>query len=468
MGIFQKKSVVGCTLAMCLLAGCASQGKTTDGGVTPPVQQTDELTPAETAPEVTPEATPEAGITVTPEATATPVPEEPSAEEIYWQEVLDSFSDSKYDLTAALTGTGLKDLCNGYFKLGVGLTGSSYQNLAIHSKEYMAVTKKHFNSCTLTNLFKPSYILDQTQSKKNIAEGNGEPALEFMLVEEALQWCMDNGVQMRGHTIVWHTQTPDWYFREGYESDGEYVDRETMLFRLDSYTRQLMTYCQENFPGVVYCWDVVNEAVDPVNGDPDSFYHCRMENDNTPNQWYYIIGNDYVEQAFRIARKYAADGVSLFYNDYGTYDMKKREYIYNLCKSLADEGLIDGIGMQAYWGVGSPSIPELEATIKKYAELGLELQITEMSISVDEASAENFEKQAKRYAAIFYMLSYLDTEGGGPANITSVTLFGLMDGYVFYSNDTTNSRLFDTNFQPKPAFEQVKKMLEIAYKNRKQ
>ncbi len=425
---------------LCLLAGCTS----------PEMDMKPE-----------PEPTGAVQAETTPEFTATPTY---SPEVLYWQEVLEGFADSEYDLTAALTGEGLKDLCNGYFKLGVGLTGSSYQNLAIHSKEYMAVSKKHFNSVTLTNLMKPSYILDQRGSKQNVADGSDAPALEFMLIEEALQWCLDNGVQMRGHTIVWHTQTPDWYFREGYESDGEYVDRETMLARLDSYTGQLMTYCQENYPGVVYCWDVVNEAVDPTNGDPDSAFRCRTENAGKPNLWYHIIGEDYVEQAFRIARKYAAEGVSLFYNDYSTYDAKKSEYIYQLCKDLAEKGLIDGIGMQAYWGLTNPTTAVLEMRMKRYAELGLELQITELSISSEDLSEENLERQAKRYASIFYMLSTLDTEGGGPVNITAVTLFGLMDGYVFYENDTSTARLFDRNFQPKPAFDAVKNMLEIAYK----
>lgn len=440
-------------MVLCLLAGCGM--------------------PEETGQETKPTENVQSGITTEitgePEATEIPLPTEApvlSAEELYWQEVLDGFADSKYDLTAALTGAGLKDLCNGYFKLGVGLTGSSYQNLAIHSREYMAVSKKHFNSVTLTNLMKPSYLLDQRASKQNIAEGNGEPALEFMMIEEALQWCLENGVQMRGHTIVWHTQTPDWYFREGYETDGAYVDRETMLYRLDSYTKQLMTYCQENYPGVVYCWDVVNEAVDPTNGNPESAFHCRMENDGKPNLWYHIIGEDYVEQAFRIARKYADEDVSLFYNDYNTYDTVKSEDIYQLCKALAEEGLIDGIGLQAYWGLTNPTVATLEMRIKRYAELGLEIQITELSISPEDLSAENLERQAKRYASIFYMLSTLDTEGGGPADITAVTLFGLMDGYVFYDNDTATSRLFDTDFQPKPAFDSVRSMLEIAYKNR--
>lgn len=427
-------------VVLCSLAGCTSPEKDIKQEMTPTgaVQ-------AEADPELTP--TP----TYAPEA-------------LYWQEVLEGFADSEYDLTAALSGEGLKDLCNGYFKLGVGLTGSSYQNLAIHSKEYMAVSEKHFNSVTLTNLMKPSYILDQRGSRQNVANGSDEPAVEFMMIEEALQWCLDNGVQMRGHTIVWHTQTPDWYFREGYESDGAYVDRDTMLARLDSYTGQLMTYCQENYPGVVYCWDVVNEAVDPTNGDPDSAFRCRTENAGEPNLWYHIIGEDYVEQAFRIARKYAAEGVSLFYNDYSTYDAKKSEYIYQLCKDLAEKDLIDGIGMQAYWGLTNPTTAVLEMRMKRYAELGLELQITELSISPEDLSEENLERQAKRYASIFYMLSTLDTEGGGPVDITAVTLFGLMDGYVFYDNDTSTARLFDKNFQPKPAFDAVKNMLEIAYK----
>ena len=169
-----------------------------------------------------------------------------------------------------------------------------------------------------------------------------------------------------------------------------------------------MRYCQENFPGVVFCWDVVNEAVDPDKGDPDSFYRCRMESDEGPNLWYQVVGDDYVEQAFRIARKHAAEDVALFYNDFNTYDTRKRDCIYNLCKALADEGLIDGIGMQAYWSTGFPSVAIIETTIKKFAELGLEIQITEMSISIDEATEEEFEKQAKRYSSIFYMLSYLD------------------------------------------------------------
>jgi len=435
----------------CLLAGCAAEKQ--DVPVTPDVTAEAEAT-----------ETPVPTATAAP--TATPVPANvPEVDTAYWQGVLDTFADSDYDLSSTLLIPALKDRCNGYFKLGVGLTGYALENMAIQSEEYMAMVKKHFNSCTLTNLMKPVYMLDQAGSMANAAAGNEEPALTFTGVDEVLQWCVDNDVQMRGHTLVWHTQTPDWYFREGYTDDGAYVDRETMLLRLDSYIRQMMTYCQDKYPGAIYCWDVVNEAVDEVNGDKDSFYFCRTECDGQPNPWYAVVGDDYVEQAFRSARKYAAEGVKLFYNDFSTIYTVKRDAIYRLCEHLANEGLIDGIGMQGYWTGAKASL--VETAIKKFAQLGLEIQITELSIDAADLSESELKKQADSYGSIFYTLSYLDEQGGGPANITSVTLFGLQDGFVMYNGtDTTTSRILDKDFQPKPVFGRLERIMENTYKNR--
>lgn len=389
--------------------------------------------------------------------------EEPSGEELteedlYWQEMLAEFGNSRYDLTAALTESALKDYCSDYFTLGVGINGSTLENQTLNMPEYMLVAKKHFNSCTMTNLMKSCYILDQQGSRQS---GDGSPALSFDTIDPTLAWCQANGMQMRGHTLVWHAQAPDWFFREGYSDNGKYVDRETMLFRMESYIAQLMTHVQDNYPGVIYCWDVVNEAVDPDKGDADSFFLCRTENDGVPNPWYITIGGDYVEQAFTFARKYAAEDVKLFYNDFNTYQEEKRDAIYALCKSLKEKGLIDGIGMQGYWGVDYPSIGVLETTIRKFGELGLEIHITELSVGVDEENEDSFEKQGQRYASIFMSLAKLDTEGGGDVNITNVTFFGLIDHYR--QGDTTNSRLFDAVFQPKPAFYKVRNMMRTVY-----
>ena len=382
-------------------------------------------------------------------------------EEIYWQQVLKEFENSDYDLTAALTEPALKDLCSDYFTLGVGINGSTLENQTLNMPEYMAVCGKHFNSCTMTNLMKSCYILDQQGSQNSVKEGDGTPVLSFASIDPTLEWCQAQGMRMRGHTLVWHAQAPDWFFRERYDDKGEYVDREVMLGRMESYIAQLMTHVQDNYPGVVYCWDVVNEAVDPDKGDKDSFFRCRTENDGTPNPWYLTIGEDYVEMAFTYARKYAAEDVKLFYNDFNTYQLEKRNAIYALCQSLKEKGLIDGIGMQGYWGVDYPSIGTLESTIRKFGELGLEIHITELSVSVDEENEENFEKQGKRYGSIFMSLARLDTEGGGDANITNVTFFGLIDHYR--EGDATNTRLFDADYQPKPAFFKVKNMMNTLY-----
>lgn len=371
-----------------------------------------------------------------------------------------------FDLTKALNSESLKDLCNDYFKLGCGLYGYNLETCAINHKEYMQITKKHFNSCTLTNLMKPTYILNEKESLKNakVNKINAEPVLDFSCIEQTLKWCKENEVQMRGHTLVWHTQTPKWFFCQDYDSSKPFVSREVMIFRLDSFVKQYLQYVQNNFPGVVYCWDVVNEAVDPYNGDLTSNYRCRIQNDGNENYWYSIIGSDYPEVSFKIARKYAAPEVKLFYNDYGTIDKTKRGYIFNLCKNLKEQNLIDGIGLQGYWDINNPKLWEIKEAIEFYAQLGLELQLTEWSIHAKENSDTAFIEQAQRYATVFRLLKQLDTQGGGKANITCVSFFGVMDGYTLYGNDTTNSRLFDKDLQPKPVFYSVKDTFSIFYK----
>ena len=387
-------------------------------------------------------------------------------DEEYWLEELENFSDSEFDLTDALTGPSLKDSNKDYFKIGAGIYGSTLDNCAINSPEHMIVAKKHFNSVTMTNLMKPSYLLDQRQSIDNSSSGIEDPGLTFNTIDKTLQWCQDNDVQMRGHTLVWHNQTPDWFFKEGYKSDGELVDRETMEYRLESFIQQYLAYVQENYPGVVYCWDVVNEAVEPseLMGDKDSFFYCRTKHgDDLPNLWYEVIGEDYVELAFTYARKYADEDVALIYNDYGTFDTKKLENIYKLCDHLNQKGLIDGIGMQGYWGISSPDLGTLKTAINKYAELGLEIHITELSIDAGDTSEEAFIEQGNRYASIMRLLQTLDTDGGGKANITSLTFFGLMDGFMLYDNDTNTSRLFDKDLQKKPAFNHIMETFNIFY-----
>ncbi len=352
----------------------------------------------------------------------------------------------------------LKDLCADYFTLGVGINGSTLDNQCLNIPQYMELSKKHFNSCTMTNLMKSGYILDQFGSQENLKNGNPEPALNFFSIDPTLEWCKENGMKMRGHTLVWHTQAPEWFFREGYTEDGEYVDKDTMLVRMESYIKQLLAHVQEEYPGVIYCWDVVNEAVDPDSADPDSDFLCRTKLGDQPNPWYATIGKDYVEMAFTYARKYADPEVKLFYNDYNTYQEPKTEGIFTLCSHLKEKGLIDGIGMQGYWGIDYPDMSMIKKAMERFAELDLEIQVTELSVGVDKETDKEFEKQAEKYRKIFTLFGQMDTQGGGPCNITNVTVFGLVDHYR--DDDTTNTRLFNKDYQPKPAYKAVKEAME--------
>jgi endo-1,4-beta-xylanase len=420
-----KKTTIACSiLVMSIIAGC---GKTV------------EEAPSEAATEVSTEQSAEEAGTEQAEAEGVPADNEEADADKYADAIL-------------------KDLSADYFTFGVGINGSTPDNQCLNNPAYMELSKKQFNSCTMTNLMKSCYILDQFNSQENLINGSEEPALSFFTIDPTLKWCQENGMKMRGHTLVWHTQAPEWFFREGYKDDGEYVSREVMLVRMESYIKQLLTHVQTEYPGVIYCWDVVNEAVDPDSADPESYFKCRTKIENAPNPWYETIGQDYVEMAFTYARKYADSDVKLFYNDYNTFQAPKTEGIYNLAQSLKEKGLIDGIGMQGYWGIDYPPMKDIQTAIEKFAELGLEIQITELSVGVDKETDAMFEKQADKYEEIFNLLCDMDTQGGGPANITNVTVFGLVDHYR--EGDNTNSRLFDRSYMPKPAFGKIVEVLE--------
>ncbi len=364
-----------------------------------------------------------------------------------------------YDITAATSGTALKDAYKDYFKFGVGLNGSAPDTDTTKSAAMSEIIKYHFNSVTYSNLMKPSYLLDQAGSIKNYESGNTEPAVSFASAISGLEFCKANNIRMRGHVLVSHNQVPDWFFRAGYKNDGDYVDRDTMLSRLESYIKQVLTYTQTNYPGVLYCWDVVNEAVEIVAGayEKESGFYIRTYYDGSKvNLWYKIIGVDYVEKSFEYARKYADPEVKLFYNDYNTFQPVKTAAIYKLVSHLKDKGLVDGIGMQCYMDLSYPGIAggndSFMTALTKFAELDLEIHLTELTIRSDSKDEASMEKQAKRYESLFQILKGLDTASGKNVNLTSVTVFGLMDEYLFYQNDKTYARLFDGKLQPKPAF----------------
>lgn len=367
--------------------------------------------------------------------------------------VPESIADSEYDMEAALTCVPLKEAFAPYFKFGLAMSGYNAQTFAVESPEMQELLKYHCNTTTATNLMKPSYMLVQAACQEASANGVEDPVLDFTVTDKMLAFCQENGIGVRGHTLVWHAQTPDWFFREGYLDDGAYVDAETLKYRLESYIRQMMEFCQDNYPGVVYCWDVVNECVEPADLEKESGFRCRTsgESPDGTNQWYDILGYEYVEIAFTYARKYAAEGVALVYNDYNSWYSEKSYYIYELMEYLKERGLVDALGMQCNLSVDT-DLMDVYNSVVKYAELGLELQVTELNIVAADTSPESYEKQAACYKKFIQYMLALDDSNGGNANITVVNIFSLMDGYLMYESDSNNYCVFDCNIEPKPNY----------------
>ncbi len=363
----------------------------------------------------------------------------------------------------------VKDIYKDYFLVGAAINGKDLDTMALNHEGMTEILKKNFNTTTLSNLMKPEYLLDQKASQKS---EDGMPVCKFDTCDPALRFCQENGIRMRGHTLIWHNQTPKWLFFKDYdEKTKKLVDAKTMENRMQSYIRQVLTHCQEEYPGVVYAWDVVNEC---VSVDPGSYVETKggwklrgstkkdndfSHEDAVDNLWYTTMGETYVEKAFMYARKYAAQEVGLFYNDYNVFMTEKMENIYAMVSELKEKGLIDGIGLQPTVLLNWPDLDvdgdgTFKTCLEKYAELGLEIHITELSFKIDDGNVDEdtLKQQADCYREFMELLLKEDSDNGGPCNITSVTVFGICDDYPLYDDFTQNLYLWDKECNPKPCF----------------
>ncbi len=370
-----------------------------------------ETTEAE-KPTATPAVTSEAEPTNTPEPTSTPEPT-PTP-------------------TAGLTESLYQHYADD-FRFGTCVAGAYLK----YSKVSELVLQQ-FNSITCENEMKPDALLDQYQSR-----AQGKVVVTFSYnTTRILDWAKQNNLKMRGHVLVWHSQTPEWFFREGFRNDGALVSREEMLIRMECYIQQVFAYCDSKYPGLFYAWDVVNEA---FTDDGDG-----LRNSN----WYKIFGEDFITEAFRLARKYAPSGVKLFYNDFNTYinysNKTKTDRICNLVTKLKAEGLIDGVGMQSHLDVSFPSADAFVNTVNRFSALGVEVQITELDVTT-KPNAAGWEKQAKYLESIFKQI--VKNDRNKTANITSVTVWGVSDKLSWRGSQ--HPLLFDDNLNPKPAYYSV-------------
>ena len=315
------------------------------------------------------------------------------------------------------------------FKMGAVISAQS-----VARKNYTDMVKADFNSITGSNEFKAYSLANQQLSKKS---ENGMPAMVYTNADLIAKFAQENGIGIRGHVLVWDAYMPDWFFREDYTRENGFVDRDTMCRRLQYYIEEVVTHFETNFPGVVYCWDVVNEAVADGTNEckADDPRHVRTSRGGTSNLFYDVIGPDYVELAFKYARdavNKVNPNIKLFYNDYNTFYNAKRTAITKLIESInKDEKLCDGLGMQGYIGgygqqagcMNPNDIKLVREAINHYASLGLEVQLTELAL-------RNYDKDKMSEHEAFYKDFFTMLAGINSADnikLTGVSIWGLTD-----------------------------------------
>ncbi len=329
----------------------------------------------------------------------------------------------------------IKDAYVGKFDFGAAVPQFAFGNAKL--KELIL---KHFSILTPENELKPDSVLDVNASKKLVQETGDETAVavHFDAAKALLTFAKENGLKVHGHVLVWHSQTPAQFFHVGYDTKQPLVSREVMLGRLENYIREVLTQTEELYPGVIVSWDVVNEAID------DGTAWLRKT-----SPWTQTIGEDHVAWAFEYAKKYAAEGVLLYYNDYSTPYQPKLNGILKLLGQLIEEGNIDGYGFQMHYSNGQKAVTEpspdmIDNALAKISALGLKLRVSELDIGAGKMTESALMKQKEAFKTIMgLMLKYAD-------QTEAVQVWGLTDNMSWRTGQYP--LLFDNNMNPKPAF----------------
>lgn len=243
--------------------------------------------------------------------------------------------------------TTLKDAYNGRFYIG---TAMSSPQITGSDTAATRVIKEHFNSIVAENCMKSGPIQPR------------EGEFDFSLADQFVEFGVQNNMHIIGHTLIWHSQAPRWFFTD---SLGNQVSPEVLKERMKNHIYTVVG----RYKGKIHGWDVVNEAIN----DDGSYRN---------SQFYQILGEDFIKYAFQYANE-ADPNAELYYNDYSMSLPGKRKGVVAMVKKLQEQGIkVSGIGMQTHVGLDYPELEEFEASMNAYGDLGVNVMITEMDVSV--------------------------------------------------------------------------------------
>lgn len=379
------------------------------------------------------------------------------------------------------------------------IAGTAIMLSEISDDTLMELVEKHFNAVTFGNELKPdalfNYQIDGNSVPTKTITFEGEElqvpvvndagdSLDFSradaMADKILAWNNahpDQKIRIRGHVLVWHSQTQEWFFHENYDITKPYVNKETMNRRLEWFISSVFDHyfgeaANGKYDGLFYGWDVVNEAVigNTYRTDKVSAAESLSEirHGNNSSWWHVYESNEFIINAFKYANKYAPENVELYYNDFGETDNTKCEGIVKLINDVksAEGTRLDAFGMQAHYNVDGFSAAQFKSVAKKYAQAAGKVQLTELdfkaSSTYDGTAAtkeSEYTKMAYCHKNLYEAIKALKEEG---TNVSGITVWGVIEPNSWLhsqsnlgggaSGSAQCPLLFDGNYKAKPAY----------------
>ena len=311
-----------------------------------------------------------------------------------------------------------------YFLVGGAVNPWDFGNNSLTEQ----LVDKHYNIMTAENNMKPEALQKE------------EGKFTFEEADKLVDYAKANNIVMRGHTLVWHSQVPDWFFKDK-DDPTKLASKELLLERERTHIRTVLNHYKDKYgtadgESPIKYWDVVNEVI-----DDDGNYRN--------SEWYQIAGLDYIRVAFETARE-VDPSLKLFINDYNIErNNSKTDKLYELVTQLKSEGVpIDGVGLQMH--VNSDiSMDSIKKSIEKYESIpGIDIQVTELDVSMGvKNEAVNYEvllKQGRYYKQLF------DLFKSKKESISAVVIWGVIDDTSWVKE--SKPLLFDGKYKAKPAF----------------
>ncbi len=322
----------------------------------------------------------------------------------------------------------------------------------VMDEERQAVLKEQFNSLSVKGDLSPNNIMDYETSK--VATDKTRIALNFSGADVILKFAQENNIPVRGPKLITN-EVPEWAFTKDLDrgqvtetksEDGtvtktiEYASSEVIMARMENYIKDVITYCNTNYPGLIVSWDVLDDVIQPGEGHELKY--------RSTSYWHQGIGETYIIEACRIARKYAEADQKLFFSQDNLDEAQTLTPSLALIDTLKAENLIDGIAIQGHYNPNIPNVFNMDDMMKKLSETGLELHITELYIDTNTGDMGDFDltveelvaRGVKRYKALMTNIANYELKKG--YDIVSITFEGL-------TNDTSSLN------EPKEYFDEV-------------